>query len=331
MNEIKVVQIGMGPLGVKIANFIRERRGIATVAAVDKDSGLIGKDLGELCKTGACGVIVKGSLSEALESVKADVAILTTVSDMPRIAAQIEEVAGFGIPVVSTCEELSYPWLNSPELSAGIDSVAKANNVAVLGTGVNPGFLMDFLPLSLTAICQDVKKIKVSRMQNAAFRRIPFQKKIGAGLSLDEFDEKKMDGSLRHVGLAESMQMIASRMGWKLERTEDIIEPVVAEADIVSDSMTVKAGNAAGVFQTGRGFMNGEEVITLLFKAWIGEPDPHDCVEITGTPNLKSRIDGGVNGDIATCAIAVNAAKQVLKALPGLRTMADIPPVSFFS
>ncbi len=330
MSEIKVVQVGMGPLGIKIANFIRERRGITTVAAVDKAPGLIGKDLGDLCQTGPCGITIRENVAEAVANAKPDVAVLTTVSDMPRIAPQIEEIAALGIPVVSTCEELSYPWDTSPELSARINAAAKANNVAVLGTGVNPGFLMDFLPLSLTAISQDVKKIKVSRMQNAEFRRIPFQKKIGAGLTLEQFEQKKLDGSLRHVGLTESMQMIAARMGWKLDKTEDIIEPVVAESDIVTSTMTVKAGDAAGVFQTGRGLMNGEEVITLLFKAWVGEPDPHDCVEITGTPNVKSRIEGGVNGDIATCAITINAAKQVIQAVPGLRTMADTPPVSFF-
>lgn len=331
MAAIKVVQIGLGPLGIKIAQFISDRPGIETVGAVDLNPDLIGRDLGELCGLGTIGVKISGSIGQCLDEHKPDAAILTTVSDMERITPQIEEIVSHGVPVVSTCEELSYPLETSPELTGRIDQAAKTNQVAVLGTGVNPGFLMDALPTFLTGVCQDVQTVKVSRIQNAAFRRIPFQKKIGAGLDLEAFEKKKATGTLRHVGLTESLQFIAGGLGWKLTKTEDIVSPVVAQEEIVTDAMTIPAGYAAGVMQIGRGYVGDEEKITLTFRAAVGEPGSHDTVEIEGAPSIKSTIPGGVNGDVATCAITINSVKQILKARPGLRTMADIPMISFFS
>lgn len=327
---IKVVQIGMGPLGQKIAKFISERPALKIVGAVDKDPEKTGKDLGTLCSIPVKGISISSSLKEAMAKEKADVALLTTVSDMQRITSQIEEIVAMGLPIVSTCEELSFPWDTAPELSKRIDEAAKKNNVAVLGTGVNPGFLMDTLPICLTAVCQHVEKVKVSRFQNAEFRRIPFQKKIGAGLTLQEFEEKRKQGTLRHVGLTESISMIARSMGWKLSKTEDILTPVIAEKEIVTSAMTIKKGNSAGVQQIGKGYVDGVEKITLAFRASVGEPESYDLVEIDGNPKISSKIEGGVNGDVATCAITINAVKQILTAKPGLRTMSDISLVSFF-
>jgi len=249
---------------------------------------------------------------------------------MEKITPQIEEIVRNGLPIVSTCEELSYPWETSFAMATQIDKTAKNTNVAVLGTGVNPGFLMDALPCFLTAVCQRVERVSVSRIQNAAFRRIPFQKKIGAGLDIEQFESLKATGSLRHVGLTESVQLIADSMGWELSKTEDIITPVIAEKEIRTDAMVVPAGFAAGVNQVGRGWVDGDEKITLHFKAAVGEPESYDKVEIQGEPDITSTISGGVNGDVATCAITINALNQILMVPPGLRTMAEMPPMACF-
>lgn len=331
MEEIKVIQVGLGPLGVKVSQFIAERSGISIVAAVDKNPGLVGKRLSDLHDALSSDIKIAQNIKDALSEVKADVAVLTTVSDMERITPQIEELVSFGIPVVSTCEELSFPKTCAPELTQRIDEAAKAHHVAVVGTGVNPGFLMDSLPTFLTSVCQNVESIRVNRYQNAAYRRIPFQNKIGAGCTLEQFAEKKAAGTLRHVGLTESMQFIANNLGWKLSKTEDIIEPVIAEKNIDENGAQVAKGLATGVCQIGRGYVDGEEKITLVFQAAVGEAESYDEVIIKGTPKIRSKIAGGVNGDVATCAITVNATRQLLKAQPGLRTMEDIPLVSYFS
>lgn len=330
MNRIKVVQIGMGPLGQKITQFIAQREGLEVIGAVDVSPELIDKDLGEVCGLDNMGIKIQGSITACIEDIKPDAVILTTVSSMEKITPQIEKIVSFGIPVVSTCEELSYPWKTSQKLSEKIDTTAKANQVAVLGTGVNPGFLMDSLPTFLTSVCQNVKKIIVHRIQDAAFRRIPFQKKIGAGLTMEQFENKKKEGTLRHVGLPESIQLIASRMGWNLTKVEDIIVPVITEREIKTEALRIPVGYASGIQQIGKGYIDDEDKIILVFKAAVGEPSPRDSIEIQGTPTIKSIIEGGINGDIATCAITINALKQIFHAQPGLRTMADIPVVSFF-
>jgi 4-hydroxy-tetrahydrodipicolinate reductase len=332
MAAIKVLQVGLGPLGQKMTRFLAQRPGaFEIVGAVDIDPDKTGKDLGDIAELGEqLGVTVSDKVGKTIKNAKPQAAILTTVSDMQRIEPQIEAIVERGIPVVSTCEELSFPWEANPKIARRIDKLAKKHDVAVLGTGINPGFLMDFLPTTLTGVCQRVDAVKVWRVQDAQHRRIPFQKKIGAGLTLDAFEAKRQTGTLRHVGLAESVAMIAHRMGWQLDNVVDELSPVVAEHEIVTNAMTIPAGDAMGVKQIGRGFVDGEERITLTFIAAVGQANPRDTVEILGEPNLLSTIDGGVNGDIATCAITINAVKQILRANAGLVTMTDIPVVSFF-
>jgi len=333
MNKIKVIQIGLGPLGQKIVKYLAERSStFQLVGAVDKNPELIGKKIETVCGLkNKFRLTVKANLAETLAEAKPDVALLTTVSDIKRITGQIEEIVAHKIPVVSTCEELSFPWKIAPALARRIDAAARRNRVAVLGTGVNPGFLMDFLPLALTAVCQDVKRIKVSRIQDAAFRRVPFQKKIGAGLTLAEFKARHKNGTLRHVGLTESMCMISSRLGWKLTRVQDVLTPIIAKREIKTAAMTIRKGTAAGVQQIGRAYEKGRLRIELVFRAAVGEQNPRDAIEITGVPSLISEVKGGINGDIATCAIILNAVGGIMHAPSGLRTMADIAPVSFFS
>jgi len=190
---------------------------------------------------------------------------------------------------------------------------------------------MDTLPVALTAISREVRKLTVLRYQDARPRRLPFQKKIGAGTTPEEFEEKKRSGVLRHVGLTESMHLIAGRMGWRLDRTEDVIEPVIAAREVSSQEIAVKPGMAAGVFQIGRGYVGGEEKIRLEFRACLGEEEVQDTIILEGTPPLRFTAPEGVNGDVATCAILTNSIPVVVAAPPGLRTMADLPLVSWFA
>ncbi len=323
--KCRVIQYGMGPIGVKMVEYLARRPACEIVGAVDIDPAKIGRDVGEMAGLAApLGVKVSGSSAELLRQTQADAVVLTTSSSLAMIKPQILEIVSHGKNVVSSCEELMYPWLTQPELAGEIDEAAKRNGVSVLATGVNPGFLMDFLPLAMTGICVDVSKVTVERIQDAQFRRIPFQKKIGAGLTLAEFEARAQKGVLRHVGLTESLHLIASGLGWKLDKTEDILAPVVAERRITTPGLTVDAGQATGVSQIGRGFMKGQEVISLIFRAAIGEPSPHERITIDGTPKIELRIEGGVNGDVATCAIITNAVPVVVDAPPGLRTMADV-------
>jgi 2,4-diaminopentanoate dehydrogenase len=329
VTPLKIIQVGLGPLGVKAVTYLLDRPCFQIIGALDVNPGLIGKDVAEVSGRAAIGVPISATLSPEIAQA-ADCAIITTVSTMEAITPQILSLVRQGIPVVTTCEEMAYPWDESPELAKQIDDEAKAHGVAVLGTGINPGFLMDTLPSMMTAVCQQVDSIYVERYQDASVRRLPFQKKIGAGQTAEAFAELVAAKKIRHVGLTESIQMIANALGWKLSKTEDLISPVIAEQAVQSSEIQIQAGGIAGVRQIGKGYVDGVERITLDFKAWIGEPDPHDTIRIKGTPDIESTIKSGLNGDVATCAITVNATKQVLRATPGLHTMTTISPVTFF-
>ena len=329
--KIRVVHYGLGPIGCKIAQYLSERDHFDIVGAIDSDPKKVGTDLGHLAEfSKPVGLKVTANSRELLERVEADVVVLTTTSSLEKVRPQIMEIISCGKNVVSTCEELMYPWVTNPEVAREIDRAARGHKISVLSTGVNPGFLMDFLPLVMTSICRDVKKVTVERIQDAQFRRVPFQEKIGAGLSVPEFESRVREGSLRHIGLTESMHLLAARLGWALDRTEDVVDPVLADKPVVTENRTIEPGKALGVNQIGRGYLYSDEVITLVFRASIGELEPRDRIVIHGNPDIDMVINKGVNGDTATCAIIVNAIPVVIRSQPGLRTMADISPISFF-
>jgi 2,4-diaminopentanoate dehydrogenase len=329
---INVLQVGLGPLGQQIARYILERDGIRLVGAVDLNPELAGRDIGDVCGVELLGVAVSGSLAEAMAAAATapDVAVIATVSSIGRLVPQVEEAASAGLQVVSTCEELSFPWKRHPKAAEAIDRVCRENGVSCLGTGVNPGYLMDYLPSVLTSIAQRVDHIHVERVQDASKRRTSFQKKIGAGLTPEEFEANRSAGTLRHVGLLESADMIAHAMGWELDEATETLEPVLAEHDVTAPDLPIARGLPAGVEQVATGSVGGREVLRLTFRAAVREPRAYDRIRIRGLPDLDVTIDGGVNGDVATCAITVNAIRTVTRTEPGLRTMLDVPVPAWF-
>lgn len=321
-----ILQIGFGPLGIQIAKYIAEKSTVNTIAVVDINEDLIGKSLQSLHEELAESVFIYKSVEAAInaQEIKPDVAIITTVSNLEKLIPQIEEVAKFGIPVISTCEELSYPWELQPILSKQLDEICKKHQISCLGTGVNPGFLMDYLPSVMSSVCKDIEHITIERIQDATPRRIPFQQKIGAGLDLKAFKAKEATGTLRHVGLQESVHLLANSIGLKLDKVTESLDPVIAESAVASQAINVKKGDARGVEQIAHGYVNDVCKIKMHFKAAIGEKRSFDRITIKGTPSFSSEIENGVNGDIATCAITINCINSILKAAPGLHTMADI-------
>lgn len=323
---IRVVQFGVGPVGAGIVKLAAGKPGIRIVGAIDLLN--VGKDVGEVAGLRRkLGVLISDDAEAVLKKTKPDAVMLATGSVLKNIFPQLEVVLTTGVNIVSTCEEMSYPYLKQPALAAKIDKLAKENGVTVLSTGVNPGFLMDAWPLFMTGVCQDVKKIKVMRIQDATPRRLPFQKKIGAGLSLTEFDQLVQSGVIRHVGLAESIGMISAGLGWKLDKITEEIRPVVARKAVSNKHLSVKRGYAAGVRQVGKGILDGREKITMEFEAYIGAPNSYDAVRIDGKPSFEVVIKGGVHGDLATTAMLVNSLPRLIAAPPGLITMKDILPI----
>lgn len=325
---IRAVQYGCGPIGCSVAALASRRDGIELVGAVDIDPEKAGKDLGEIAGLGQkLGVTVSDDADALFAETKPDVAFHTTGSSFERVFDQLAGILDAGVNIVSTCEELSFPHRRAPELAAKLDERARSNGVTVLGTGINPGFLMDLWPLCMTGVCQDVRRIRSVRIQDATSRRLPFQKKIGAGCTPEEFQQLIDAGTLRHVGLPESLEMIAAGLGWELDEVTETIEPVMAEATVSSEYLTVEPGQAAGVKQVAYGRRGSEVLLELEFQAYLGAPESYDAVYIEGTPDLEVVVKGGTHGDLGTAAMAVNAARRVVEAPAGLMTMKDLPVV----
>jgi len=331
MAAIRVIHVGLGPIGSAVLSQVASRSGFRIVGGVDVDPAKAGRDLGEVAELGRClGIKVSSDLVRTLKSAKPQVAVLCTSSSLTRVLPQIETILKSKTAIVSTTEELAYPGRTHARQGRQIDGWAKKARVAVLGTGVNPGFAMDALPIALTAACERVDRVVVNRVQDARIRRLPFQQKIGAGLTPAEFQKEVDAGRVRHVGLTESIAMIADALGWKLDRVTDEIRPQVASAPVSSEFLAVDVGYVAGIVQDGVGYRKGAALISLHMEAYLGAPESFDAVDIEGSPRLSMKIAGGIHGDIATVALVVNAIPKLLSAPPGLHTMRDMPLPSFF-
>lgn len=329
---MRVAHVGLGPLGRAMVRELARRPELELVGAADTDPRLAGRPLGELVPELAGRARELRVVPDAAElDGPLDAALVTTVSDLALCAPTLRALLARGAAVVSTCEELVWPWLRHAELADELHGLARAGGGRLLGTGVNPGFLMDALPVFASAVCLRVDAVEVWRIQDAAPRRVPFQAKIGATLELSAFEERRRSGSLRHVGLLESLCFVAHALGLPLDEQEETLEPVVAERELACDLGIVRPGCAAGVRQVaeGRARLPGggtRTVARLVFQAAVGQADPHDRVRIAGEPELDLRFAGGVHGDLATVAIALNALPALAEAAPGLHTMATIRP-----
>ena len=328
---IRVMHVGLGPIGAAVARQLAARRGFRIVAAIDIDPNKVGRDVGEIAEIGkALRVKVTDNIRKAARAARPDVAVLCTSSSLRSVMPQIEELLKQRLPIVSTTEELAYPGDRHRRLARTVDQMARKAKVAVLGTGVNPGFTMDALPIALTSVCEHVNSIEVRRVQDARIRRLPFQQKIGAGLTREQFAQQVTAGAVRHIGFVESIQMIADAMGWPLTRITDAVQPWMAEEEVHSELLAVDPGYVAGISQEGVGYMGDEVKIRLQLDAYLGAPESFDSVLIDGSPRIYSKIQGGIHGDIATASMTVNSIPHVITAAPGLRTMRDMPLPSFF-
>ncbi len=326
MKTIRVVQYGLGPIGCAVARALLEKDGVKLVGAADIAPDKAAKDLaGVLGLPGEIGIRVEEDARVMLRRAQPDVVVLTTQSFFNEVYPQLEQAVLAGVNVVSSTEELVYPQLRSPQLAARLDFMAKKHGATILGTGVNPGFVMDTLALVLSGVCKRVQNVKIIRRVDASTRRMPLQRKVGAGMKPTEFRKLRKAGKLGHVGLLESMALVASGLGWKLEKVTEKVDPVLAKATLRTKYFTVAKGNVCGLRHTGAGLSNGRKVIELDLQMYLGAEDPMDSIELQGEPDLRMVIPGGVEGDTATVASLINAIPRVVEAEPGLKTVLDLP------
>jgi len=321
----RVIQYGVGAIGMEVARVLAGRPDVQVVAAIDSAPDKTGRDLGRLAGLEAdLGVKVTADTESAL-ALPADVVVHTTGSYLEEVAPQLLAAVDAGKNVISTCEELSYPWDRHPALSRQIDARASKAGVTVLGTGVNPGFVMDTLALALSAVCQLLSRLEVRRVVDVSTRRIQLQRKVGVGITPEDFKQRQATGRFGHVGLMESARLVAHALAWPVEEWQEVLEPVVCASPRQAGEIRLERGQVAGIHQVVSGCRNGREVLRLELEMSAGAARPRDEVVIEGRPPVRMVIEGGVQGDLATAAVVANAMPAVVAARPGLLTMADLP------
>jgi 2,4-diaminopentanoate dehydrogenase len=326
MPKIKVAQFGLGPIGIESLRLASTCSGLEIVGGVDIDPLKIGRRLSELTNVDALSdVRAYGSLAELFSVVRPDVVLHTAGSGAAATFAQLRPALEAGISAASTCEELIFPALKTPEITAEYDELCRRSGARIVGTGVNPGFVMDVLPITLTGVSRRVDSIYVERVVDASTRRRPLQAKIGSGLDPAEFRARFAAGKAGHAGFQQSLALLAHAMGWKLEQIEETCEPVVAPGPISTQYFGVPKGRTCGLHQRAVGTVGGEAKIILDLQMFLDAKNPHDTIVVQGEPALHLTLNGGVAGDSATVASLVNIVPRLLASAPGVRLMTELP------
>ncbi len=323
---LRVVSFGLGPIGLSAARLAASKSTLQLVGAIDVDPEKVGRDLGELLGQDPMYVAVEADAEAALQRLKPDVVIHCTSSFMPVVAEQLETAARCGVNVVSSSEELLVPDLQHGDIAAAIDSAAKEGGASVLGTGVNPGYVMDFMAVVASAVTFDVRSVKCTRVVDAATRRMPLQKKVGAGMTQAEFKKQLETGRFGHIGMRESVALVARGLGFNVDSIDQTVEPVIAAEDHKTQFLTVKEGQVAGIRNHGYGRTDGQTLIHLDLSMYVGAPEPRDTVVLESTPPVHLSFPGGIAGDEATAAVLVNNLHGVVAARPGLVSVLDVWP-----
>jgi hypothetical protein len=330
--KFRTIHYGVGAIGGEVLKVALQRQDIQVVGAIDTHAAKAGRELGEVLGLGRqLGITISYEAETLLRDTSADVVVQATTSHLVAVYPQLVQAMASEKNVISSCEELSYPWTSQGELARKLDRRAKEAGVTVLGAGVNPGFVMDALPLVLSSPCQEVQSIAVTRVVDTSTRRLQLQVKMGTGLSLAEFRSRVSDGSIGHIGLRESLFMIAETMGWQLDEVKESIEPIMATRRWETGAFIAEKGRVAGMHQTVVAMAGNREVIRLDLQMALGAEEPRDSIVIDGKPPIKVTIDGGIQGDQAAAAIIVNLIPVVVKARPGLLTMRDLPLIPWWS
>lgn len=326
---LRIVQYGLGPIGQAVAGTVLDKDDTAMtlVGAIDIAPNKVGRDVADVIGNGRSetGVPISDDADAVLTDQVPDVVLHTTTSFLDGVADQLVQCAQAGAHVVSSTEELSFPFDRHPEIADRLDRAAQEAGVTIVGTGVNPGYAMDTLPLMATGVCTDVRSVAVERVVDAGQRREPLQDKVGAGLSADAFAEKKASGTFGHIGLRESLQMLADGLGWSLDAVEEELQPIHADTPVDTGYRQVEPDEVAGIHHAAAGVIDGKRPLTLDLKMYVGAESSYDAVEVDGDPPIDLRFRGGIFGDTATVGMLVNTIPLAVNARPGLQTMTDLP------
>lgn len=332
MENVKVIIWGIGAMGSGMAKMLLDKKGVDIVGVCSRRSH-VGENLFDVLEVDAAGrqpIIVTNDIDTLVKQKSADVALIATDSFTRDTFDKIKKVTENGINVISIAEEMAFPKAQEPELAEKMDAIAKENGVTILGTGINPGFVLDLLILALTGTCETVDYIKASRVNDLSPFGTAVMKGQGVGLTEEAFLRGVESGEVvGHVGFPESISMVAEGLGWKINKIEQTREPIISTVARETKYVSVEPGNVAGCRHCAIGEVDGEVKIDMEHPQQIHPnlegQDTGDYIWVRGVPNIDMQIKPEIPGGIGTIAMAVNMIPHVINARPGLKTMMDLP------
>ena len=328
---IRVLIVGTGQMGAGIARLVLQRPGLALVGAYGRRAERVGLDLGAaLGLPQPLAIPISGDLPALVEQAQPQVAIHATCSTLSDAMAELTTLLRGGSNVISIAEEMAFPLAGTPAIAEQLHALAMAQRVSVLGTGVNPGFVLDTLVLVLSGVCADIESISASRVNDLSPYGPTVLHSQGVGLSAEAFRQGVAAGTVvGHIGFVQSLHMIARTLGWELERIEETREPIVSDVHRETPSVTVEPGQVAGCLHSAVAYRQGQPVIELIHpqqvRPELAGVETGDRIEIRGTPTIRLAGSPEIPGGTGTMALAVNMIGRVLNAAPGLHCMADLP------
>lgn len=331
MSKIRVLQWGLGAMGGGMARLMLEKEGLEIVAAVDARPDFVGKDLGAVLEVGrTLGVTVTSDADSVLEKDKVDLVLLATTSWTKEQMPDLRKILNAGINCISIAEELAAPEAQNPDLAQELDDLAKRNGVSLLGTGVNPGFVLDLLVVALSGGCHSVERIEASRVNDLSPYGPTVMKTQGVGTTPEAFKKGVAEGSIvGHVGFPESIRMISDALGLGVDRIEETREPIISRTHRETRHVKVAPGMVAGCAHIGIGYRGAREVVKLIHpqqvRPELENQETGDYIHIYGKPEIHMAIKPEVAGGLATVGIAVNMIPHVVAATPGVKRMIDLP------
>lgn len=329
MERVRVILWGLGAMGSGMAKALLKRSNVEIVGALEVSEARVGKTLSTVIGEGDCNVIVSNDPDAVLRPGAADIVLIATSSFVEVVRPQIEQAVRAGMNVITIAEEMAYPAAQDPEVTRALDALAKERGVTILGTGINPGFVLDALILMLTSVCLDVQAIHAQRVNDLSEFGPMVMRTQGVGTTPEQFDAGIRDGTIvGHVGFPQSMGMIADALGWKLDEIVEAKEPIISTVYRKTPHVAIEPGMVAGCRHIAYGKQNGQVKLTIEHPQQV-RPDlagveTGDYIQITGTPNINLHIKPEIPGGIGTIAMAVNMIPHVLAASPGLKTMPEL-------
>lgn len=330
MKEIKIILWGFGAMGKSMAENIMCKKGLKIVAVLDKDEKILHRDIGDILNISSpSGILVRNDFNNVIRNIDADIVILAIDSYIEKVIEYIELILENKKNCITLAEEMIYPYTTNFSISSKIHRLAKENNVTILGTGINPGFVLDSMIVFMSSVCNNITRINASRINDLSPYGLTVLREQGVGLSQEEFGKGILNGNIvGHIGFKQSIEFISNAIGLEVDDFIEFKEPIITNTYRETKFINIQPGMVAGCLHSAYGLKSGNPVIVLEHPQQICPEsetiDTGDYISIEGDPNIHLNINPELPGGVGSAAITVNLIPQVIACKSGLKTMLDM-------